>query len=58
MRTLIKNSSDAQCYECGRVFNLLDDEEAGEWFAGHDCEPDADDGSNLGAALDAAWGGV
>lgn len=58
MRRLLENSTDAQCYECGRVFNLLDDEEAGEWFHGHDCDPEIDDNSNLGAALDAAWEGV
>ncbi len=28
----------AKCVECGRVFDLLDEEEAGEWFyGGHDC---------------------
>ena len=26
------------CPECGRVFDLLDKEEAGEWYYGHDCE--------------------
>lgn len=38
MRTLPKFSTDAVCYECGRVFNLLDDNESDEWFNGHDCE--------------------
>ncbi len=28
----------AKCVECERVFNLLVEEEAGEWFYGHDCE--------------------
>jgi hypothetical protein len=37
MRHMIMTSS-AQCYECGRVFNILIDEEADEWFNGHDCE--------------------
>ena len=23
---------------CGRVFNLLDDKDAEEWYYGHDCE--------------------
>jgi hypothetical protein len=27
-----------QCRECGRWFDLLDEEEAGEWEHGHDCE--------------------
>ena len=26
------------CVECGRVFDLLNTEDAGEWFYGHDCE--------------------
>jgi hypothetical protein len=29
----------ARCVECGRVFDLLDEDEAGEWYYGHDCEP-------------------
>lgn len=28
----------AKCVECNRVFNLLDEDQAGEWFYGHDCE--------------------
>jgi hypothetical protein len=27
-----------QCVECGRVFDLANDADASEWFAGHDCE--------------------
>lgn len=30
--------SDIQCPECERVFNLLDEDDAGEWYYGHDCE--------------------
>lgn len=26
------------CGECGRVFDLLDEVDAGEWVFGHDCE--------------------
>ena len=26
------------CRECGRVFDLDDDVDAGEWYYGHDCE--------------------
>lgn len=28
----------AKCQECGRVFDLLDEEEASEFYYGHDCE--------------------
>lgn len=28
----------ATCPECRRVFNLLDEDDADEWFSGHDCE--------------------
>jgi hypothetical protein len=30
----------ATCIECNRVFNLLNEEDAGEYFFGHDCEVD------------------
>lgn len=32
------------CAECERVFDLLDEDDANEWFYGHDCEevPDAE----------------
>lgn len=26
------------CPECGRVFDLLDETDANEWYYGHDCE--------------------
>lgn len=26
------------CGECKRFFNLLDEDDAAEWFDGHDCE--------------------
>lgn len=29
---------DAKCKECGQMFDLTDEEEANEWFNGHDCE--------------------
>lgn len=29
----------ARCPECGRVFDLTDEDEANEWYYGHDCEP-------------------
>ena len=28
-----------KCPECGRVFDLLIEEQASEWYYGHDCEP-------------------
>jgi hypothetical protein len=27
-----------KCVECGRVFDLTDEDDATEWFYGHDCE--------------------
>lgn len=32
------NSNTVTCVECDRVFDLWDEDEAGEWFYGHDCE--------------------
>jgi len=26
------------CRECGRRFDMLSDDDAAEWFYGHDCE--------------------
>jgi hypothetical protein len=34
----MKISTKARCVECNRVFDLLDDADAGEWADGHDCE--------------------
>lgn len=28
----------ATCPECGRVFDLTDEDDAAEWQFGHDCE--------------------
>jgi len=28
----------AECPDCGRIFDLLDEEEAAEFYYGHDCE--------------------
>ena len=36
MNTL--DTCEAQCTECGRVFDLLNETDANEWFYGHDCE--------------------
>jgi hypothetical protein len=34
----MKIKTKAICGECNRVFDLLDEEQAGEWYYGHDCE--------------------
>jgi hypothetical protein len=31
-------STKAKCVECERVFDLMDEEQAGEFYYGHDCE--------------------
>lgn len=31
-------STTAQCVECERVFDLMNEEDAGEFYYGHDCE--------------------
>ena len=28
----------AQCPECDRIFDLADEDQAAEWYYGHDCE--------------------
>ena len=28
----------ATCAECGRIFDLLNETDADEWYYGHDCE--------------------
>ena len=35
---IANRQSQRVCVECERVFNLWDEDEAGEWFYGHDCE--------------------
>lgn len=30
--------TEAKCRECGRVFDLTDEDDAGEFYYGHDCE--------------------
>lgn len=30
--------TEAKCVECERVFDLLDEDDAQEWYYGHDCE--------------------
>ena len=34
----MKINTKALCPECSRLFDLLDEEQAAEWFYGHDCE--------------------
>jgi hypothetical protein len=33
-----------QCPECKRVFDLEDEDDAGEWYYGHDCSDESDSG--------------
>lgn len=35
----MKIQTKANCPECGRVFDLLDEGDAEEFYFGHDCEP-------------------
>lgn len=32
------NVSRQECPECGRVFDLSDENDSSEWYYGHDCE--------------------
>jgi len=34
----VKLKTKVICSECDRVFDLLDEEDANEWYYGHDCE--------------------
>ena len=40
------------CEECGRVFDLLDEEQAEELMYGHDCEPVEDGVIEIGIDID------
>lgn len=31
-------SPKVKCVECARVFNLMNETDADEWYYGHDCE--------------------
>lgn len=33
----MKVQSKVKCVECDRIFDLLDVEQAEEWYYGHDC---------------------
>lgn len=37
MRIVLEQSNQI-CIECGRKFDMFDEEQASEWHAGHDCE--------------------
>lgn len=52
--TGIRVRTRAQCPECLRVFDLLDETDADEWAYGHDCDPDAarDELVNTAVSLD------
>lgn len=34
----IAKANSRQCVECDRVFDLLNEDDASEWYYGHDCE--------------------
>jgi DNA-directed RNA polymerase subunit RPC12/RpoP len=34
----MKIQTKAKCIECNRIFDLLDEVQAGEYYYGHDCE--------------------
>ena len=38
----ITSHMKAKCQECQRVFDLLDTEQANEFFHGHDCESEGE----------------
>ena len=35
---IMRVQTKAKCEECGRVFDLMNEEEASEFYYGHDCE--------------------
>ena len=35
---IMKVRTKTKCDECDRVFDLLDEDDASEWYYGHDCE--------------------
>ena len=37
LRTVLQQANGV-CIECGRTFDLFDEEQADEWHNGHDCE--------------------
>lgn len=34
----IRIKTQYKCIECNRVFNMLTESDAAEWYYGHDCE--------------------
>ncbi len=38
----MKIKTTMECPECDRLFDLLEEDEANEWYYGHDCEPEND----------------
>jgi hypothetical protein len=38
----MKIQTKAKCVECERVFDLLEEEDANEWYYGHDCETESE----------------
>jgi NOL1/NOP2/fmu family ribosome biogenesis protein len=40
IKEIMTSHENVICLECLRLFDLLNEEEANEWFYGHDCETD------------------
>jgi hypothetical protein len=38
MENLQIHTLTVMCPECGRIFDLMDEDDANEWYSGHDCE--------------------
>jgi hypothetical protein len=39
----MKIKTKAMCVECNRIFDLLDEDDANEYYYGHDCELEEDE---------------
>lgn len=35
---IVLEQSNRVCIECGRTFDMFDEEQSAEWHFGHDCE--------------------
>lgn len=38
LEEIAKKQQHPKCPECGRVFDLMDEDDAAEFYYGHDCE--------------------
>ena len=39
----MNTQTKVKCEECGRVFDLMDEDDASEFYYGHDCEGEEDE---------------